>query len=334
MLAFYGFTSHGRNQCTASPAYLTLLLLLSLLVTPIWSSPITIPWPKFRKTHYNDHTPPPDCNCTSPGHGHDHDHDHETNFQKRNFNTISSIYSLTVFPNQVPIVTGGAAGVPPGLFSHEVTGRVDPVGEFRGFEDSIEYFFALAPLPQGNPLNAAITSFKITEFSSGCKNVAASVVWLFCSIVNPGCPDDGKVLPPLKQVAFWKFDDQGEVVKYDALIPNLNSWVVQTTGVPVFGPPEAQLAVIQQICAVTMDRCQGKNQQWDSMEQCVGDLSRRPFGNYDEAWGDNIVCRSIHLVLTQVRPDVSTVVFFPSRPRLPLSSFMPRPIFSGLNQVC
>lgn len=27
-------------------------------------------------------------------------------------------------------------------------------------------------------------------------------------------------------------------------------------------------------------------------------------GNFDEAWGDNVVCRSIHLMLTVVRPEV------------------------------
>ncbi|KAM7215293.1 hypothetical protein V8F06_009344 [Rhypophila decipiens] len=220
---------------------------------------------------------------------------------QRNFNTISRIYGLTVYPNQVPIVLGGSKGVPPGLFSKDVAGRVDPVGDFKGFDDSIEYFFALAPLPQGNPLQAAITSYKITEFSTQCKDVAASVVHLYCSVVDG--PDAGKVLPPLKQIAFWKFDDKGAVLRYDAIIPNLNAWVILATGVPVFGPTEAQLASIQQICFITMSRCHGPNQQWDSMEQCVETLARKPYGNYDEAWGDNIACRSIHLVLTQTRPD-------------------------------
>ncbi|KAK4208980.1 hypothetical protein QBC37DRAFT_443604 [Rhypophila decipiens] len=224
-----------------------------------------------------------------------------TNWKQRNFNTISHIYGLTVYPNQVPIVLGGSKGVPPGLFSKDVAGRVDPVGDFKGFDDSIEYFFALAPLPQGNPLQAAITSYKITEFSTQCKDVAASVVHLYCSVVDG--PDAGKVLPPLKQIAFWKFDDKGAVLRYDAIIPNLNAWVILATGVPVFGPTEAQLASIQQICFITMSRCHGPNQQWDSMEQCVETLSRKPYGNYDEAWGDNIACRSIHLVLTQTRPD-------------------------------
>ena len=122
------------------------------------------------------------------------------NFEQRNFKTVSRIYNLTVYPNQLPIFTSGAAGVPAGRFSKDVVGRVDPVGDFVGFQDSIEYFFALAPLPQGNAALAAITSYQITEFTSSCRDVAASVVYLYCSVVNPGSPDNGRALAPLKQV--------------------------------------------------------------------------------------------------------------------------------------
>jgi hypothetical protein len=123
------------------------------------------------------------------------------NHERRNFRTVSQIYNLTIYPHQLTIIEDGGAGVPPGLFNPEATGRVDPVGTFTGFEDSIEYFFALAPVPQANPASAAITSIQITEFSSACPDVAASVVYLFCSVVNPGSPDDGKPLAPLKQVS-------------------------------------------------------------------------------------------------------------------------------------
>lgn len=122
-------------------------------------------------------------------------------YRARNFDTISSIYNLTVYPNQLPIIFGGAGNVPDHLFSQDVVGRVYPVGNFKGFEDSIEYFFALAPLPQGNVQSAAITEYKITSFSSGCPNVAASVVYLYSSVVDPTSPDNGKTLAPLKQVS-------------------------------------------------------------------------------------------------------------------------------------
>lgn len=49
--------------------------------------------------------------------------------------TIQTIYDLTVYPKNVPIITGGGENVPPNLFSKNATGRFSPVGEFEGFED-------------------------------------------------------------------------------------------------------------------------------------------------------------------------------------------------------
>jgi hypothetical protein len=112
---------------------------------------------------------------------------------------------------------------------------------------------------------------------------------------------------PGSQVAFWKFDEVGAVLKYDAWIPNLNTWVETTEAAPVTSPTYQALS-IQVLCAVTQMRCTGANTQWSSIGECVGTLSQKPYGNYDAAWGDNIVCRTIHLVLTQVRPDVSFCV--------------------------
>jgi hypothetical protein len=123
------------------------------------------------------------------------------NSARRNFKTISSIYNLTIYPNQLPVLELGAAGVPPGLFNQNAAGRIDPVGNFTGLEDSVEYFFALAPVPQASSNSQVFSSIKITEFSSGCPDVAASVVFFFTSVDSPGSPNNGQSLPPLKQVS-------------------------------------------------------------------------------------------------------------------------------------
>ncbi|PMD16379.1 hypothetical protein NA56DRAFT_580553 [Hyaloscypha hepaticicola] len=225
------------------------------------------------------------------------------NWEQRNFDTISKIYNLTVYPNQLPILTQGAAGVPAGLFNENATGRVDPVGNFTGFDDSIEYFFALAPVPTTNAASTAISSIQITEFNSACPNVAASVVYLFCNMEDPSGQGQGTALAPLKEVAFWKFDDCGAVLKYDAWIPNLNDWIIAGLGIDLSNPQVIEQS-IEQLCGGTQQRCTGPNTQWNSTEECITVLSQKPYGNYDEAWGDNIVCRTIHLILTQVRPDV------------------------------
>jgi hypothetical protein len=122
-------------------------------------------------------------------------------WEQRNLDTITSIYNLTIYPNQLPVLNQGAAGVPPGLFNKQATGRVDPVGNFTGFNDSIEYFFALAPVPQMSLASTAISRIQITEFSSACPDIAASVVYLFCNEKNLSSLDNERSLAPLKEVS-------------------------------------------------------------------------------------------------------------------------------------
>jgi hypothetical protein len=145
---------------------------------------------------------------------------HDINgFYARNLKTVSSIYNLTVYPSKlhshfiwkfladlypscidnVPIIQQGGAAVPAGLFNQNATGRISPIGNFTGFEDSIEYFFGLAPVPVP-PLYGAFTSSNIVSFSSGCPEVAASVVYLEMRVNNASLPNNGQFLGILKEV--------------------------------------------------------------------------------------------------------------------------------------
>lgn len=105
-------------------------------------------------------------------------------WNKRNLATIQKIYNLTVCPHNIPILQHGASAVPTGLFNQQATGRVSPIGNFSGFDDSIEYFFALAPAPNKDP-GPAIYDAEIVAFTSGCANVAASLVYLRTDTVDP-----------------------------------------------------------------------------------------------------------------------------------------------------
>lgn len=60
------------------------------------------------------------------------------------------------------------------------------------------------------------------------------------------------------------------------------------------------------LCPTIQQRCVGQDQQYQSVEDCTAQLLTKEFGTFDEVWGDNIVCRMIHLILTVIRPDVST----------------------------
>lgn len=141
------------------------------------------------------------CTAHSPPAYKDASKPHLPDYAQRNLDTVRKIYNLTVYPNNVPIVTQGASAVPAGLFDSEATGRVSPIGNFSGFDDSIEYFFALAPTPQADN-GVAIYKADVVEFTSGCPEVASSVVYLRTGTVDPktGKLDESKPTSTLSQV--------------------------------------------------------------------------------------------------------------------------------------
>ena len=120
-------------------------------------------------------------------------------YQQRNLNTIQSIYDRTVYPNSLLFSQDGLKSVPNGLFNENATGRITPMGIFSGFQDSVEYFFALTP-PPVPPTYATWTSAKIAAFTSGCPEVASSVVYGSTEGVNPNASTYGKYVTTLKQV--------------------------------------------------------------------------------------------------------------------------------------
>ena len=128
-------------------------------------------------------------------------------FVSRNLRTIQTIYNLTVYPDFLPIIVNGSTAVPSGLFNQNATGRITPLGNFTGFEDSVEYFFALPPIPQ-SPYGNAFYQADVVEFTSGCPEVAASVVYLKTGLVDSVSGDliNGSHTSALKQVRTKPFE--------------------------------------------------------------------------------------------------------------------------------
>ncbi|MCJ1318139.1 hypothetical protein MMC15_003466 [Xylographa vitiligo] len=224
------------------------------------------------------------------------------NFQDRNLNTIQKIYNTSTYPNNQAFILNGSSAIPPGLFNENASGRIAPIGNFTGFEDSVEYFFGLTPPPQA-PVWDTWTSAKVVSYTSGCPEVASSVVYGTTTGVNPDVPETyGKYISTIKQVAFWRFDDQGAVLYYDAWFSNLNDYTTLLYGTAP--NPTYNSAIIEALCTEAEELCTGNNTQYTSKENCVSTLSAKPYGEWDEVWGDNIVCRILHILLAKLRPDV------------------------------
>lgn len=83
----------------------------------------------------------------------------------------------------------------------------------------------------------------------------------------------------------------------------MQAWVQAATGFD-FGGLALQKLVSVFLCPQIQQRCTGPNQQYGNVLLCILDLDLKNFGSFDEAWGDTVACRIIHLILTHVRPDV------------------------------
>ena len=123
-----------------------------------------------------------------------------TNWQQRNYNTIKSIYNTTIYPNNEAFLKSGSSALPAGLFNENATGRITPIGNFSGYEESVEYFFGLTP-PVQAPLFDTWTKADIVSFSSSCPEIASSVVYGETTGVMPNASSFGKVVTTLKQVS-------------------------------------------------------------------------------------------------------------------------------------
>ncbi|RVD85083.1 uncharacterized protein DFL_003414 [Arthrobotrys flagrans] len=266
-----------------------------------------------------------------------------TTYQERNFKTIHQIYQFTIYPRQEAIIAQATNDSIPELeplFSPTVSGRIQEIGNFTNFRHSIEYFFGLAPRPQGS-MYSAIVEAELTQFSSDCPSVAASTVNFKVALADPSKPGFGapgtRTYTYLKQTGFWHFDEQGRVDYYDLYISALNEFATILNGAD-FGSKLVQLLATKQICQGAQKLCKGQNTQYQPQVglsvgavlsalglnllldlplvnqlglgtlnlgelTCFAKLSVKKFGTFDKLWADTVTCRIVHLMLAEVDPD-------------------------------
>ena len=121
----------------------------------------------------------------------------EPDFLARNQAKIQELYNLTLYPNNVAFLTQGVKALPPGIFNENVRGRVSPLGNFTGLEDTAEYFYALAP---ADPSGPTLIRAQLVGFQSACQQVASSVVYLYTGFPKNDTVQDEVVVSILKQV--------------------------------------------------------------------------------------------------------------------------------------
>jgi len=193
-----------------------------------------------------------------------------------------------IYPKASEIIQTGDAQ---DIFSPNISGRINAVGVFDGFQDSIEYFYALA-----GPVDGVLTTgtfyvsrvdIIILDIVGTRASVQANIWFIAYNTTNT------HYIAMTGWIVF--IPDSALVKAYDLTLLRLD----QEADIPASEYP----AAIQALCAETQQRCVGDDQQFANQSECVAFMSSLDFGSWSDAWSNTVVCRELHVILTQVRPD-------------------------------
>src|SRR5262245_5192777 len=211
---------------------------------------------------------------------------------KQRADRIEELYEDLIAPTPTLILTGQKSITH--IFSPAVRGRVTPVGQFHDAEAVNEYFFGLAATPTTHAVDVEIQSLTV----SGDK-VAIEVDIRFLRA-------DSTTFT-LRQTGFFTFDQTDRVTSFDLSILNLGAAVNARTN-------EEREASIQGLCAALTGviqnqpaLCSGEYAGANAKQQfasCVQFMHSIPYGTWDRANSNTVVCRQLHTLLTPYRPDV------------------------------
>jgi len=195
------------------------------------------------------------------------------------------LYSQLIYPTPLMIVMN--PNLTRGLFAENIRGRITPVGDFNDLEGTIEYFYALAAAPGGS-----VESVSFVDLTSENYTVSFRVDILFNTTTI-----SGPQFYNLTETGFFFFNEDGLIRSYDLSILRLGKYGdVSTVAHPLY---------IGQVCAVADMFCNNGTtfQQYNSTESCLGFLNSIPFGSWNDASSNTVVCRVLHSILVPFRAE-------------------------------
>lgn len=222
-----------------------------------------------------------------------------TDWQISNYNQIVKIYSNVQYPKNVEIILNSS--LLDGLFATNVSGRINPIGNFTDKPGLLEYFYGLTPAVTNNKIGAALGELVVVGFQSMCPEVAAFSGYVPICIydtVNQKC---GATVSYIAQQGFFRFNSQGEVVHYDLVLESFQEVMNILFNVD-FTTFLVQEGALEQVCEMQALSCTGLNQIFENSADCEVQLYTKPFGYFWDTWSDTIACRLIHALLAQVDP--------------------------------
>ena len=170
-----------------------------------------------------------------------------------------------------------------------LVGRVQPVGTFSTSSTALEYLYGLlCDIPGLPERQEVLTSYKLPQLTYDANYYRVS----FKLQLN---------LKSTRKMLFFgmlAFNENWKLCGYEAAVQNL--------GLTLDFNSTIRPALVQRLCQGIQVVCPvgSANQQYANMSDCLSFLSepRTPFGTYDRADQNNVVCRLIHIQLAQIDP--------------------------------
>jgi len=219
----------------------------------------------------------------------------EENRQKILQAKVTKVYTNLVYPTSVYILAGAISVHD--LFANDTRGRVDPVGTFDNFKLLTEYFYALAANPQNK-----ITNVNIVDLFGQGNEVFVKVNVLF-EANNPNATKSFY----LTQSGRYLFNDDNLIQSVDVTIHYLGK---NSNPPEIPGPYSAQqMQLIQGVCytlVVSPGTCQNPaldpDGHYTDITDCITYFMSIPYGTWDDAEANSVVCRQLHTILTSFDP--------------------------------
>lgn len=169
-------------------------------------------------------------------------------------------------------------------------GKVEPLGRFDD-DAFIRYFYALL---------AGTNAIAFYPIEVVCQGNTVAVRYDILVNSTDGFPAG---VFNYTEVGFFYFDQNNLVVAADLALQQLG----QLNDFPAFLQP----FIVQQVCASlngnpslgqTQGICSGPNQQFASFSDCNSQLSSKPFGSWNNAASDTVICRLLHSLIANFDP--------------------------------
>lgn len=205
---------------------------------------------------------------------------------------VKAIYQAKLWPTAstyVPklknnVLTGGVFD----FFSPTVRSRIDPIGNFTGLKQVVEYLL----VPFAGDLSH-VTSLEHTEWITENDLVYTKVeqeikVYAFKNgplVYNYTLTESG----------IWRFDENDKIYSMGLQLHAL-SWATE----PLY---DNKVVVILKTCETIVNKCSGSITGYTSPGDCVNFLTNLEFGTMDYLRKDSAVCRHFHSQLVDVDPD-------------------------------